>query len=164
MIFISVYIESEKNSNRKYIYNHNDFLLHLETILSYPFFFPYAYGFIPNTLSNNGREMNALVVSDHNYRLASLIQAFVIGALVLDTKTGKETTIICLTGPDYEKQKCLDIFQLPMDILKNIEWFFKYHRKGSKIDRFVARHEACEWVFKSMQEFTHNAQFEDIPL
>ena len=50
---IDVYIEIEQFSNIKYEYDKDKKELIIDRILDEPFVYPYAYGFIPNTLADD---------------------------------------------------------------------------------------------------------------
>jgi inorganic pyrophosphatase len=54
---VRVYIEIEKHSNQKYEFNKTTNKLELDRVLPYPYFYPYAYGFIENTLAMDGDEL-----------------------------------------------------------------------------------------------------------
>jgi len=61
---VKVYIEIERFSNQKYEWNKSTESLELDRVLPYPYFYPFAYGFIENTTAEDGDELDALIVSD----------------------------------------------------------------------------------------------------
>jgi inorganic pyrophosphatase len=65
---IKVYIEIEKFSNIKYEFNKELNKLCVDRILPYPYFYPYAYGFIPNTKALDGDELDICVLTDIAYK------------------------------------------------------------------------------------------------
>jgi inorganic pyrophosphatase len=61
---IKVYIEIEKDTNIKYEFDKKLKELIVDRILPEPFKYPYAYGFIPNTLAMDGDDLDILVITD----------------------------------------------------------------------------------------------------
>ena len=57
---IQVFIKIERCSNQKYEWNKTSASLELDRVLPYP----YAYGFIPETLAQDGDALDILVVTD----------------------------------------------------------------------------------------------------
>ena len=72
---IKVYIEIEKFSNIKYEFNKELNKLCVDRILPYPYFYPYAYGFIPNTKALDGDELDICVLTNIPYKNDVLLEA-----------------------------------------------------------------------------------------
>ena len=66
---VRVYIEIEKHTNIKYEYDKTRQELVVDRILEYPYFYPYAYGFIPDTLADDDDDLDILLITDDSIRI-----------------------------------------------------------------------------------------------
>jgi inorganic pyrophosphatase len=119
---ISVYIEIEKSSNIKYEYDKIQKKLIIDRILDEPFVYPYAYGFIPNTLADDNDELDALIITDINIENDKFYNAYIIGSLIMEDEKGMDEKILCVLQEDYNKIKDLD--NLNDEIKDKIHYFF----------------------------------------
>jgi inorganic pyrophosphatase len=145
---VTVYIEIDKHSNFKYEFNKETGQLELDRLLSYPYFYPYSYGFIPNTKSLDGDEIDVLIVSDGTYTKDTFVKAFIVGALIMEDEKGMDEKLLVVTEKDY-KNNVHDIKDLEQKTLDDIRWFFTNYKKTdknrwSKVSGFVGRDEAID--------------------
>ena len=101
-------IEISKNSNMKYEFDKDNNCLILDRVLPNSNYFPYNYGFIPNTLAPDNDE------------------------------NGRDDKIICkLTDKcDQEYSHINDIGDIPENHIKKIIYFLK-HYKDNDGDKFI---------------------------
>jgi inorganic pyrophosphatase len=128
---INVYIEIEKGSNLKYEFNKQTNQLELDRVLSGPHVYPYAYGFIPNTLAEDGDELDVLVVCDvPNYRIQNdtYIDVYIVGALLMEDEHGNDHKILAV--PNYESGDIQSLYDIPADRLESIQTFFSNCEKN----------------------------------
>lgn len=145
---IKVYIEIEKDSNMKYEYNKQSQQLELDRILPAPFVYPFAYGFIPNTLAADGDDLDALIIHpDGSIRMDTTYDVHVVGALRMEDEHGADEKVLCV----------LDAATVVTDAEKAaIEVFFStykigYADKWSKTNGFMDRQEAIALVERCRQ-------------
>jgi inorganic pyrophosphatase len=153
---VSVFVEIEKNSNQKFEYDKKENTLVLDRELKYPFFYPYSYGFIPNTLALDGDELDILVISPVNYPKGSFLQGYIIGALVMEDEKGMDEKILIVPTKDYEIIK--DLENVNPESLKDLEWFFANYKnneknKWSKTFGFINAEKAFDIFEKSLIRF-----------
>ena len=153
---VSVIIEIEKHSNIKWEYDRINDTLFLDRVLQYPYFYPYAYGFFPNTLGNDGDELDVLLVTDNKYpnydERKMTVRGYIVGGLMMHDEKGPDEKIFVvpedeleeyLRKPDSEKKFAQD----------NIIWFFSNYKKHdvgkwSNVDSLLTCEEAVE-IYKS---------------
>jgi len=140
---VNVYIEIEQFSNQKYEFNKESGKLELDRVLPHPFVYPYAYGFIPNTLADDGDELDALIITDDSLEKGKTYQTQIVGVLLMEDEKGKDEKIICILKNDVSKIK--DIYNLDLSIRNNIKWFFENYKKEEpgkwcKVGNFETRH------------------------
>jgi inorganic pyrophosphatase len=127
---IKVYIEIEKNSNIKYEYDKNEKKLLIDRILDFPYFYPYAYGFIPNTLGNDNDELDILIITDKKIEKDRYYNAYIIGLLEMSDEKGMDEKILCILEEDYNE--IYDIDCLDEKQKNNIYWFFSNYKNNTK--------------------------------
>jgi len=136
---VKVYIEIEKATNMKYEYNKQTESLELDRILPAPFVYPFAYGFIPNTLAADGDDLDALIIHpDGSIRMDTTYDTHVVGALRMEDEHGADEKVLCV----------LDAATVVTDAeRKTIEAFFSTYKNGyadkwSKTNGFMTQQEA----------------------
>jgi inorganic pyrophosphatase len=123
---VEVFIEIEKFSNQKYEINKTTGKLELDRILPYPYFYPYAYGFIPNTLAMDGDDLDALIITDIPLKKDNTYKAKIVGVLVMEDEKGMDEKVLCVLHDDSININ--DISDFETDVLDNIKWFFKNYK------------------------------------
>jgi inorganic pyrophosphatase len=126
---IPVYIEIEQFSNKKYELNKETNFLELDRILPYPYFYPYAYGFIPNTLAMDGDDLDALIITNKPLKLDRIYNTRIIGVLLMEDEKGMDEKIICVLSEDYDDKT--DITVLSENDRHNIHWFFSNYKSNT---------------------------------
>ena len=126
---IKVYIEIEQFSNIKYEYDKIEKKLIIDRILDEPFKYPFAYGFIPNTLADDNDELDALIITDKDLKNDTFYDVYIIGCLVMEDEKGMDEKILCVLEEDYENIN--DISDLNKNIKDNIHYFFSNYKKKS---------------------------------
>lgn len=126
---VNVFVEIEKDSNLKYELDKESNKLILDRILPYPYYYPYCYGFIENTLASDNDELDALIITDSKLGAGEYYSAYIIGVLIMEDEKGLDEKILCILKNDYETIN--NISDLSNDILENIHWFFTNYKSKS---------------------------------
>lgn len=122
-------IEIPKGSNCKYEVDHESGFLVLDRILHTATHYPHNYGFIPNTLSDDGDPLDVLVICSEPMVPLSLTEAYPIGILeMIDGGDLDEKIIaVCAHDPNFNQYK--DIDELPHHICEEIRHFFSVYKQ-----------------------------------
>lgn len=144
---VEVYIEIEKGSNEKYELDKETGKLILDRVLPHPYFYPYSYGFITNTLAMDGDELDLLIISEKKIVKDEFYHVYIIGVLVMEDEKGIDEKILCVFEEDYEEIN--DIDDLSNEIKDNIHWFFSNYKsktlnKWSKVSGYENKQYAIE--------------------
>jgi inorganic pyrophosphatase len=150
---IKVYIEIEQFSNIKYEYDKESNKLIIDRILDEPFEYPYAYGYIPNTLADDNDELDVLIITDKKIENDKYYDAYIIGCLVMEDEKGSDEKILCVLEEDYEN--IYDIICLNEEIKNKIYNFFSNYKKKSinkwsKVIGFINKELSINLYAKSM--------------
>lgn len=132
----------------------------VDRFVATPMFYPANYGFIPNTLSEDGDALDVLVITPYPVMPGSVIRSRPIGMLRMTDESGVDAKLIAVPHskitPIYDDVKsCND---LPPLLVKQIEHFFENYKalepgKWAKIDGWDGVDAAREEIVKSIEAF-----------
>ena len=135
---MKVIIEVSKNSNIKYEYDKENKCLILDRILHNTNFFPYNYGFIPNTLSPDGDPVDIIVLCEYSLTPGIICDVKIIGGINTEDEAGQDDKIIAVLSnkTDSTSKDIENISDIGENILKNIRYFLK-HYKDNENNKFI---------------------------
>jgi inorganic pyrophosphatase len=94
MTEVDVVIEISKGGHIKYEYDKEKRILICDRILHTPLKYPFNYGFIPNTLSEDGDPLDVVVLMDDELVPGSMIKCKILGYLDTKDDAGNDPKII----------------------------------------------------------------------
>jgi inorganic pyrophosphatase len=101
-------------------------------------YYPANYGFIPNTLSDDGDPCDVLVLSQVAVTPGAVVRCRPVGALLMEDESGRDEKIIAVPvdelNPYYDKIE--NFSDLPQIARSQIEHFFR-HYKDLEQDKWV---------------------------
>jgi inorganic pyrophosphatase len=158
---VNIIIEIEMHSNQKWEYDRINDQLFLDRVLKYPYFYPYAYGFFPNTMGNDGDELDVLLITEKrylNYNHSKLqIEGIIVGGLMMHDEKGEDEKIFVVPKDEIDSyyNKSESELQLMHD---NIIWFFSNYKlreedKWSRVDHLLNKEEAVSVYNNSVAKF-----------
>ena len=135
---MKVIIEVSKNSNIKYEYDKENKCLILDRILHNTNFFPYNYGFIPNTLSPDGDPVDIIVLCEYSLTPGIMCDVKIIGGINTEDEAGQDDKIIAVLSnkTDSTSKDIENINDIGENILKNIRYFLE-HYKDNENNKFI---------------------------
>ena len=141
----------------KYEYCKDNKIIYVDRFVATAMFYPVNYGFIPDTLSDDGDPMDTLVITPHPIVVGSLIKVRPIGVLNMTDESGVDFKILSVPISKLTKQyeNIKDIGDVSVDLLKTIEHFFKHYKdledgKWAKIDGWDGVDKAKKIINKSI--------------
>lgn len=158
---IFVVIEIPANGSPiKYEIDKQSNMLFVDRFMATPMFYPCNYGFIPNTLSEDGDPLDVLVVTPYPVAPSSVIRARPIGVLHMSDEAGKDAKLLAVP---HDKLSVLyhnikEPSDLPELLIKQIEHFFENYKdletgKWVKIDGWGDSKEARAEIEKSIAAY-----------
>lgn len=157
---IDCLIEVSKGSNVKYEFDKEKNMLRCDRILSTSMAYPGNYGYIDNTLSEDGDPIDVLLVCDFPLQPLSLISIKIIGVLMMTDEKGQDEKLIAVptsdVDPDSEDINTLE--DLPKSLLNKIKHFFEHYKdteknKWVKVDEFKNAKEAMDIYQESIERY-----------
>lgn len=94
MTNVDVVIEIPKGSNVKYEYDKERHMIICDRVLHTPMKYPFNYGFIPNTLSEDGDPLDVVILMDDELVPGCMIKCKVLGYLDTKDDAGNDPKLI----------------------------------------------------------------------
>ena len=161
---INVVVEIPQGSNVKYEVDKKTGALVVDRFLFTPMSYPAAYGFIPQTLAEDGDPADALVLVPSAIVPGAVIRCRPIGVLHMKDEAGQDEKIICVPNdkvhPLYGEITSTD--QLPDIVRQTIKHFFETYKdlepgKWVKVERFGTLEEAHDIITRAINMFAKSA-------
>lgn len=155
---INAYIEIEQFSNIKYEYDKFTKELVVDRILPYPYYYPYAYGFIPHTIAEDEDDLDVLIITDKNIEKNKYYNIHIVGVLIMEDEKGLDEKVLSILQDD-KTDNINDICDISDEIKENISWFFSNYKskspgKWSKVTGFKDRKFALQLYEKYNKNYT----------
>ncbi len=157
---LNVVIEIPYGSNIKYEIDKESGAVCVDRVLYGAMFYPANYGFIPNTLSDDGDPADVLVLNEYPLQAGSVIKARLIGVLIMEDESGVDEKLIAVPiskiDPRYENVQSLS--DLPKITLERIKNFFETYKtlepnKWVKVKEYRDRDAAKEILNKAIKNY-----------
>lgn len=128
---VNVVIEIPMNGTPvKYEVDKDSGAVLVDRFVATPMFYPANYGFIPNTLSEDGDPVDVLVLAPYPVVPGSVIRARPIGVLKMEDESGKDEKILAVPVSKLSMyyDKVESYTDLPESQVKQIEHFFTHYK------------------------------------
>lgn len=121
-------IEIPRGSTNKYEVDTETGLVMLDRVLYSPLFYPFDYGYIPETKYLDGDPLDVLVLLSHPTFPGCVIEAAAIGVLEMTDEKGPDEKILCVAKKDPRFGYRTDLSQLNEHTTKEIMHFFRVYK------------------------------------
>ena len=131
----NVIIEIASHSDPvKYEVDKDTGALFVDRFMGSPMFYPCNYGYIPNTLSEDGDPLDVLVRTPHRVNIGSVIRCRPLGVLNMEDESGIDEKLLALPVnsivPYWDHVKSWE--DVPDVLIKQIEHFFDHYKDLEK--------------------------------
>ena len=125
---LDVVVEIPQGSRNKYEYDHDRNVMRLDRRLFSATVYPADYGFVPDTLSEDGDPLDALVLLDEPTFPGCWITARPIGLLWMTDEAGRDAKLICVEAHDSRYAGVTDLSGVQAELLAEIKHFFEVYK------------------------------------
>jgi inorganic pyrophosphatase len=129
---ISVLIEIPAGSKNKYEFDKDLQAFALDRVLYSSVQYPYDYGFVPNTLADDGDPLDGMVLMDQPTFPGCVIAARPIGMLEMIDGGDRDEKILCVPDKDPRYTHVKSLQDIAPHRLAEIEEFFKTYKNLEK--------------------------------
>ncbi|MEM0333257.1 MAG: inorganic diphosphatase [Candidatus Aenigmatarchaeota archaeon] len=154
-----VVVEISKGSRIKYEYDEKLETLVVDRILYTSMHYPFNYGFVPNTLCDDGDPLDVLIISSDPLLPGSVVKVRPIGLLEMEDEKGKDEKLIAvlLDKIDPRFSWIKDIKDIPEAIKNEIKHFFEHYKelepgKWVKIKDWKDKNYTIEYIKKVIKK------------
>jgi inorganic pyrophosphatase len=157
---IYVVVEIPQGSGIKYEVDKETGVLFVDRFLFTAMYYPFNYGFIPQTLAEDGDPVDVLVISREPVVPGSVLRARPVGILEMRDEEGVDTKVIAVPhskiDPSYEKVKTVE--DLPEVVRDRIKHFFEHYKelepgKWVRVESFKGLQAAIEEIKRGIENF-----------
>jgi inorganic pyrophosphatase len=152
---VTVMIEIPKGSRNKYEYDKEKRVLRFDRMLFSAVHYPSDYGFIPDTLAQDGDPLDALVLVWEPTFPGCLIEARPVGLFKMWDEKGPDEKILCVPVSDPLWNYIESLADVPPHLLKEIAHFFAIYKDLEEKKTGVEGWEDCEAALKVIRESQH---------
>jgi inorganic pyrophosphatase len=126
---IHVVVEIPKGSRNKYELDHETGRIRLDRMLFSPVHYPTDYGFVPDTLAEDGDPLDALVLLGEPTFPGCEILVRIVGMLDMADDKGPDQKLLVVPLTDPHWNHIYQIDQVPPHLLREIEHFFTVYKR-----------------------------------
>lgn len=153
-----VTIEIPKGQRNKYEVDHESGRVRLDRYLYTPMAYPADYGFIEDTLGEDGDPLDAMVLLPQSVFPGVIVESRPVGMFKMVDEAGGDDKVLCVPAGDPRWDHIQDIGDVPDHELESIKHFFMHYKdlepgKFVKAADFVGCAEAEAEVERSRERF-----------
>ncbi|CAL9275330.1 MULTISPECIES: inorganic diphosphatase [Streptomyces] len=153
-----VTIEIPKGSRNKYEVDHETGRIRLDRRLFTSTAYPTDYGFVENTLGEDGDPLDALVILDEPTFPGCLIRCRAIGMFRMTDEAGGDDKLLCVPSTDPRVEHLRDIHHVSEFDRLEIQHFFEVYKDlepGKSVEgaNWVGRTDAEAEIERSYKRF-----------
>ncbi len=125
---VNLVVEIPAGSRNKYEYFSDAGVMALDRVLHSSVRYPFDYGFIPNTLAEDGAPLDAMVIMEEPTFAGCLIQARPIGVLDMHDSGAYDGKLLCVPIADPRQKDINSIKQISSGQLEDVAEFFRTYK------------------------------------
>ncbi|WP_182359066.1 inorganic diphosphatase [Tomitella gaofuii] len=143
-----VTIEIPKGQRNKYEVDHESGRVRLDRYLYTSTVYPADYGFIEDSLGEDGDPLDALVLLPQSVFPGVIVEARPVAMFNMVDEAGGDAKVLCVPAGDHRWDHIQDLADVPAHELEAIKHFF-VHYKDLEPGKHV---EAADWVGRAEAE------------
>ncbi|EAJ2871257.1 inorganic diphosphatase, partial [Campylobacter upsaliensis] len=153
-------IEIPYGSSVKYELDKDSGAIFVDRVMASAMFYPANYGFIANTLADDGDPVDILVLNEYPIQAGAVIPCRLIGVLIMEDESGMDEKLLAVPA-DKIDARYTDIksyTDLPQATLNKIKNFFETYKnlepnKWVKVQDFKDINAAIEILEKAVKNY-----------
>ncbi|TCP54673.1 inorganic pyrophosphatase [Tumebacillus sp. BK434] len=127
-MIVNAFIEIPTGSQNKYEYDKENNRFMLDRVLFSPMHYPTEYGYIENTLAEDGDPLDILVLTTFPTFPGCVIESRVLGVLIMTDDKGKDEKLLAVPTQDPRFANVHSLDDVAPHVLKEISHFFQVYK------------------------------------
>ncbi|PWA12403.1 inorganic diphosphatase [Pueribacillus theae] len=157
---VEAFIEIPTGSQNKYEFDKEKGVFKLDRVLFSPMHYPAEYGYLDNTLALDGDPLDILVYTTFPTFPGCVIDARVIGVLIMSDDKGKDEKLLAVPVEDPRFNHVTTLEDLPGHVLKEIAHFFQVYKdlenKETVIEGWEGPEQAAKLIDECLERYKAN--------
>lgn len=129
---VNVIIEIQKGGRNKYEMDKKSGMIVLDRVNATMLGYPADYGYIPDTLCEDGDPLDALVVIDESVPVNVVVPSRPIGVLYMIDGGEADEKVICVPADDITKDHIREVADLGPNFTKIVEHYYSHYKDWKK--------------------------------
>ena len=156
---INVVVEIPTGSNHKIEWDRKNACFMLDRVEPMAFAKPCNYGFIPQTIDEDGDELDALIITDQPLTTGIYMTAKVLGVMTVVDDGEVDDKIICVPADDRNNGDAYNTLEdLPKRLIEQIEFHFNHYKDlkkpgTTKVEKFGDTEEAKQVIADAIKRW-----------
>ena len=156
---INVVVEIPAGSSHKIEWDRKIGVMRLDRVEPKLFAKPTNYGFIPQTLDEDGDELDVLLITDDPLPMGIVVEATVLGVMKFVDEGEVDDKIIAVPSDDRHTGNAIKKLEdLPAQLIRQIEFHFNHYKDLKKpgstvVDGFEGVDEAKQIIAKAIDRW-----------
>jgi inorganic pyrophosphatase len=162
-------IEISKGSDIKYEFDQKTGFITVDRKLYTSMVYPCNYGFIPNTLEDDGDPVDVLVLGYSALVPLSILTILVVGLLFTEDEEGPDAKIVAVPTSkiDPSLSAITDIHNVPSPLKDQIKHFFEHYKelepqKFVKVTGWGDKKSAEQKLIQALQKYTKDVSSKEL--
>ena len=157
---VNALIEISQGSRSKYEIDKDTGLLRLDRVIYSSFMYPVNYGFIPQTLGQDGDPLDILVFCSQSIQPLCLVDATVVGNMQMIDTGQVDDKIIAVASKDPSVNHIKSVDELPPHFINELRNYFEQYKvlenKKVEIDNFQDAATAYKIIDEAIAYYKEN--------
>jgi len=161
---VHMVIEVPARSANKYEFDEETGMIKLDRVLPSSQVYPGDYGFVPQTLAEDGDPLDGVILSTFPLLPGVLVEVRPVALIEMEDEKGPDSKIIGVVAEDPRWDRVRDLADVPEGILEEIKNFFETYKaleakkgKWVRVTGFKDRAAALEELRASMARYRAGA-------
>jgi len=151
-LIVEAKIEIPTGSQNKYEFDKEKGVFILDRVLYSPMHYPTEYGYLENTLALDGDPLDVLVLTTFPTFPGCVIEARVIGALIMSDDKGQDEKLLAVPAKDPRWNEVNSLEDVPQHKLKEIAHFFQVYKDLENKKTVIEGWKDAEFAAKLYEE------------
>lgn len=157
-----VVVEVPRGSRNKYEMDHERERIRLDRTLFTSMTYPADYGYVPETLAEDGDPLDVLVLVDQPTFPGCVIEVRPVAVFWMQDERGPDAKLLAVPAADLRQEAMADLEDVPSHLLSEIEHFFDAYKdlepgKASHVDGWQGRAVASQVLAAARRRVGGNA-------
>ncbi len=150
---VNAIVEIPQGSSNKYEYDHELGIFKLDRTLYSPMFYPFDYGWVCQTLADDGDPLDILVMTTQPTFPGCMIAARPLGVLMMRDDKGPDEKILAVAAGDPRFRDFQRLSDVPAHLLKEVVHFFDIYKELEEKETNVLGWQDVETAHEVIEKF-----------